>query len=86
MFLQRKKDKKYGNSVLILRIYTNQEYAKKSSRKNEIMPFAAIRMNLEIVMLSEIEKEKYHMILLICGIKKKDTNKVIYKTETDSQT
>ena len=49
------------------------------------MPFAAIRMNLEIVMLSEIEKEKYHMILLICGIKKKDTNKVIYKTETDSQ-
>ena len=51
---------------------------KKSSRKNEIMPFAAIRMNLEIVMLSETEKEKYHMILLICGIKKKDTNKVIY--------
>ena len=26
------------------------------------------------------------MILLICGIKKKDTNESIYKTETDSQT
>ena len=26
------------------------------------------------------------MILLICGIKKKDTNELIYKTEIDSQT
>ena len=33
------------------------------------------------------EKDKYHMISLTCGIKKKkDKNELIYKTETDSQT
>ena len=33
----------------------------------------------------KVNKGMYHMISLICGIKK-DTNKLIYKTETDSQT
>ena len=35
------------------------------------MPVAAIRMQLEIIILSEVsqkEKDKYHMISLICGI------------------
>ena len=39
-------------------------------KKNEIMPFAATLMDLEIVILSEVsqtEKEKY-MISLICRI------------------
>ena len=47
----------------------------KSSRlyikKNEIMPFAATWMDLEIIILSEVsqtEKDKYHMISLIFGI------------------
>ena len=38
---------------------------------NEILPFAATWMDLEIIILSEVsqaEKDKYHMILLICGI------------------
>ena len=37
-------------------------------------------MDLEIMILSEVsktEKDKYHMILLICGILKKDTNELI---------
>ena len=40
-------------------------------KKNEVMPFAAKWMNLEIVILSEVsqtEKEKYRMISLICGL------------------
>ena len=39
-------------------------------KKNEIMPFAAMWMDLEIVILNEVsqtEKEKYSMISLICG-------------------
>ena len=41
------------------------------------MPFAATSMALEIIMLSEVsqtEKDKYHMISLICRIYKNDTN------------
>ena len=42
-----------------------------SHKKNEIMPLAATWMDLEMIILSEVsqtEKDKYHMISLICGI------------------
>ena len=44
-----------------------------SHKKNKIMPFAATWMDLEVIVLSDVsqkEKDKYHMILLICGISK----------------
>ena len=40
-------------------------------KKNEIMPFAATWMDLEIIILSEVsqkEKDKYYMISFTCGI------------------
>ena len=50
-------------------IYTTEYYS--AIKKNEIMPFAATWMELEILILSEVsqkEKDKYHMISLTCGI------------------
>ena len=49
-------------------IYTVKYYL--ATRKNEILPFAATRMELEGIMLSEIrqsEKDRYRMFSRICG-------------------
>ena len=52
------------------------------------MPFSATWMNLEIIILSitKLGKEKYHMISLICGILKKGVNELIYTKEIDPKT
>ena len=53
----------------VVYIYTIEYYS--AIKQNEIMPFAATWMDLEIIILSEVtqtEKDKYHMISLICGI------------------
>ena len=50
-------------------IYTVGYYS--AIKKNEIMSFAATWIDLEIVIPSEVsqtEKEKYHMISLLCGV------------------
>ena len=50
-------------------IYTMEYYS--AIKKNKILPFETTWMNLESIMLSEIsqkEKDKYCMILLIYGI------------------
>jgi len=67
--------------------YTVEYYS--AIKKNETMPFAATWMDLESIILSEVsktDKVKYRMILLICGIKKKDTSELICITEIDPQT
>ena len=50
-------------------IYVMEYYS--AIKKNEIMPLSATWMDLEIIILSEVcqkEKDKCHMISLICGI------------------
>ena len=50
-------------------IYTMEYYS--AIKKNEIMPFAATRMHLQIIILSEVrqkEKDKYLILSLTCGI------------------
>ena len=50
-------------------VYTMEYYS--AIIKNNIMPFTATWMELETLILSEIsqkEKDKYHMILLVSGI------------------
>ena len=42
-------------------------------KKNDMMPFAAAWMALEMIMLSEVslkEKDKFHMISLTCRLQK----------------
>ena len=50
--------------------HTHTDYY-SAIQKNEILPFATTWMDLQAIMLSEIsqiEKNKYYMISLICGI------------------
>ena len=50
----------------VVHTYTMEYYS--AIKKNEIMPFAATGMDLEIIILSEIsqpEKDKYHMTSLM---------------------
>ena len=54
---------------LSIYLYTMEYYL--AIKKNEIMPFTATWMDIEIIIRSEVspmEKDKYHMISLTCGI------------------
>ena len=54
----------------------------------KFLPFAATRMDLKIIMLSEIsqtKKDKYCLLSLIYGIQKHNINEYDKKKETDTQ-
>ncbi|MFX3960295.1 hypothetical protein ACJBX5_10545, partial [Streptococcus suis] len=58
-----------GEWIKIWYMYTMEYYS--AIKNNDIMPFAAPRMELETLILSEMsqkDKDKYHMISLITGI------------------
>ena len=56
-------------------------------KKNEIKPFVATWMNLEMTILSEVSQRQisYSITQMWNLILKNDKNELIYKTETDSQ-
>ena len=62
-------------------IYITEYYA--AIKKNEIIPSAAIWMDLEIVIMSEVSqrKETSHGIHYMQNLKRHDTNKHISKTD-----
>ena len=50
-------------------------------KRDEMMPFAATWMDLEIIRLSEVSQTKVNIIFhLYAESKKNDTNDLIYKT------
>ena len=56
-----------------------------ATEEYEIMALAAAWMAQRLSQLSELsqtEKDKYHMVSLICGILKNGKNELIYKTES----
>ena len=53
-------------------------------KKNKIMPSAATNEPRDChTEWSKSDTDKYHMILLICGILKKGTTELIYKVEVE---
>ena len=56
--------------------------------KNEIMPFAATWMDLEIIILSGVSQRKTNIVwyCLYAESFKNETNEVIYKTDIYPQT
>ena len=65
-------------------IYTMEYYA--AIKKNEIMPFVATWMDLEIIILSEVSQRQIPYDITYMRNLKYDTNEPIYETETGSRT
>ena len=68
-------------------IYIKEYYS--AIKKNELKPFAATQMDLEIIMLNEVKSERERQIpygITYMWDLKFKTNEHICETETDSQT
>ena len=55
--------------IKMWRIVTMEYYS--ATKRNETMPFAATWMDLEVIIpreVSQTKRNKYHMILVICGV------------------
>ena len=53
-----------------------------SHKKKEILPFATVWMNLEIIMLSEISQSEKDKCYIIVYVESNEQNKLTDKTET----
>ena len=63
-------------------ILLNQQ--KEWRKKIEIMPFIAIWMGLEMIILNEVRQRQISYDITYMGNLKDDSNELIYKPETDS--
>jgi len=63
-------------------IYTMQYSS--ATKKNEVMPFTATWIDLEIIILSGINQTEENISWIIYMWNLKYVNELIYKTETDS--
>ena len=57
-------------------------------KRNEIGSFVETWMDLETVIQSEVsqkEKNKYHILMHICGIQKNGTDELVCKAEIETQ-
>ena len=65
-------------------IYPTEYYS--AIKNNQIMPFAATWMQLEVIILSEVNQRKTTIIQDHLNAESKVWHEPIHKTETDSQT
>ena len=59
-----------------------------SQKRNKIVPFAEMWIDLESVIQSEVsqkETNKYRMLMRVCGVQKNGTDNPIHKAETETQ-
>ena len=50
------------------------------------MPFVAIWMDLEIIILNKLDRESKYISLICAIFKKRETNKLTYKTKRPTDT
>ena len=70
--------------VVCIYIYIYKVKYYSAIKKNEIMPLAAMWMDLEIVILSEVNQTNRNTIWHILYVESKIWHEHIYETETDS--
>ena len=69
-----------------LHIYTMDYYS--AIKSNEIRSFVETWMDIETVIQSEVsqkEKNKYHILMHVCGIQKNGTDELVCKAEIETQ-
>ena len=77
----------YTYIYVYIHTHTHTQWNTLTIKKKEILPFAATWVDLEIAILSEVRQRQIQIsyITFVWNLKY-DTNELIYKRETDSQT
>ena len=71
--------------MMYIRLQVGDFYSKihsYSQEKNEIMPYVATWMDLDIIIQGEVSQANIIDNAYMWNLKKRDTNELIYKTKT----